>query len=108
MMKKKMDVTCIISSFVCLVPMILSIVLYSDLPEQMPIHWGATGGADHYVSKNIVVFGMPLIMLVTNVIVHFTINYSQKNIPKTDQVLKKWSIPVLSLIIIPICLFISK
>ncbi|WP_459503518.1 DUF1648 domain-containing protein [Bacillus sp. C1] len=107
-MKKKIDVTCIMSSFVCLVPMILAIVLYSDLPEQMPIHWNATGAADHYVSKNMVIFGMPLLMLVMNVIVHLTINYSQKNITKAEQVLKKWLIPVLSLIIIPICLFISK
>lgn len=107
-MKKKMDATCIISSFVCLVPMILSIALYSSLPEQLPIHWDATGAADHYASKNIVAFGLPLFMFIMNVIVHFIINNSQKNIPKIEQVLKKWVIPVLSLILIPICLFISK
>ncbi|WP_429712427.1 DUF1648 domain-containing protein [Bacillus rhizoplanae] len=67
MMKKKMDVTCIISSLVCLVPMILSIVLYSDLPEKMPIHWEATGATPHPSSYYFEVFFAKIPIDITSV-----------------------------------------
>ncbi|WP_289396240.1 DUF1648 domain-containing protein [Bacillus sp. DX1.1] len=109
-MKKKIDLTCMISSVVCLLPMILSVVLYSDLPEQIPIHWDVKGNPDKYASKTIAAFGLPLFMFVANVIVHFVLNYSSKNkkMSKAKILVTKWLIPVLSLILIPVCLLISK
>ena len=38
-MEKKSKRTLILSVIICLLPMILGIVLYNKLPEQIPIHF---------------------------------------------------------------------
>jgi len=62
MIKKNLRVL-IITSLVILLPVLLGVILWNKLPQQMPIHWNASGEVDGWSSKAFAVFGMPLVML---------------------------------------------
>ena len=63
----------IITSIVCVLPMIVGAILYSRLPEQLPTHFDMKGNVDDYSSKAFVCFGLPIIMLLINLFVHIGI-----------------------------------
>lgn len=46
-----------------------SLLLFSRLPEQMPIHWGATGQPDNYGSRLVGAFLMPAIIAGTYILI---------------------------------------
>ena len=62
MIKKNCKVL-IITSIVLLLPVLAGVILWNQLPEQMPTHWNAAGEIDGWSSKPFFVFGLPLIML---------------------------------------------
>ena len=55
--------TLIITSIVILLPILAGVILWNQLPEQIPIHWNAAGEIDGWSSKLFAVLGMPLILL---------------------------------------------
>ncbi|MBI9095957.1 MAG: DUF1648 domain-containing protein [Sphaerochaeta sp.] len=55
-MDRKTDKTMVITTLVCLMPLILSAILYDRLPEQIPIHFDVAGEADNYASKALAMF----------------------------------------------------
>ena len=52
----------IITSLVCLLPIVLGIIFYQQLPEQMPVHFNINNEIDSYASKNFALFGIPIIL----------------------------------------------
>ena len=62
MIKKNLR-TLIITSIVILLPILAGVILWDQLPEQIPIHWNAAGEIDGWSSKLFAVLGMPLILL---------------------------------------------
>jgi len=104
-MKRNRNIV-IASCLVCLLPLVLSAVLYSRLPEQMAIHWGMDGEPNGYASRFVGAFALPLLMLVLQLlccagILHDPKKQNQSAVART---LSLWVIPVLSLIIHPITL----
>ncbi|GKS82245.1 hypothetical protein LPAF129_19310 [Ligilactobacillus pabuli] len=59
-MKKTTKVT-LASFVVILVPILVGLLLWQQLPARIPSHW-SNGQIDGWSSKNMVVFGLPLIM----------------------------------------------
>ena len=109
-MKTKNNTTvAILSSIVCLLPLILSIAVYNDLPEQIAIHWGVSGDPDNHIPKAIAAFGMPFLFFVLNIVSKARLNNDPKrdDAPQTMRAVIAWIIPILSLIAVPITLFIS-
>ena len=53
----------IISSVVTLLPMLIGLIFWNQLPESMVSHWGGDGVADGTAPKAFIVFGMPLMLL---------------------------------------------
>lgn len=106
-MKKRIDVMLVISSVVCLLPIVLGFVLYDKLPEQMAVHWDSFGNPDNFMTKAWAVFGMPVILAAVNVFVHFTLNNDPKkaNASQLMRTIGKWSVPVIALMVEPITLF---
>lgn len=92
----------IITTIICILPMILGIVFYNKLPDEVITHWNAEGVADGYSEKNFAVFGLPLIMAGLNILIHFQIN----NDPKYDRMgrmmvlISKLTVPVISVLMI--------
>lgn len=65
-MIKKNKGKLLLSSMVILLPMIFGLIVWKKLPEQMTTHWGASGNADGWSSRNFAVFGIPLFLLLVH------------------------------------------
>lgn len=108
-MKKNNQFQLIITTIVCLLPLVLSLVLYSRLPEQIAVHWDSVGNPNGYLPKALAAFGLPVFLAVINVMLIFFVSNDPKkeNTPRFVMGLLFWLIPVMSLILMPITLFIS-
>ena len=62
-MIKKYKKTLIITSLVLLIPVIVGLLLWNQLPDPMPSHWNIHGEVDGWSSKAFTVFGLPALML---------------------------------------------
>lgn len=90
-------ITCII----CLLPILLGIALWNELPDTMAIHFNIYNEADNFASKTFVVFGLPILMSFLQMISCFIndINaYKHGERKKFERVIK-WIIPILSIIL---------
>ena len=56
--------TLIIASIVTLFPIIIGLLLWDQLPEQLATHFNAAGQPDDYSPKIFAVVGLPVLMLV--------------------------------------------
>ena len=103
---KKIDITLILTSIVCLLPIIPGLVFYDRLPDQLIIHWNAAGQPDGYAPKDLVVFGMPLLLCGLNLFLQFVLRTDPKinNASVMLVTFSKWIIPVISIIVLSITL----
>ena len=101
-MKKINLKTVIITTIVTLLPMVTGLILISKFPEQLPIHFKASGEVDNYASKNFVVFGMPLILAGINLFTIIMTTLDPKRNRNKDKIVNMfyWLIPILSNLVI--------
>ena len=62
-MIKKYKRTLILSSLMLLIPVLVGLLLWNQLPDPMPSHWNIHGEVDSWSSKAFMVFGIPALML---------------------------------------------
>jgi uncharacterized membrane protein len=90
----------IAATLVMLVPMIVGLLLWNQLPEQVAIHWNAAGEVDGWGSRAMVVFGLPLFVLA----IHWVCVLITCSDPKHKDVHGKvvhlvlWICPIVSLV----------
>lgn len=91
----------IITSIVCLLPILLGISLWERLPETMAIHFNAYGEADNFASKGFVVFGLPILMVALQAFSCFIydINAYKHGERKKFEAVTKWIIPCMTVIL---------
>lgn len=108
-MKKKTNSTLIITTLVCLLPVILALALYDKLPAQIAVHFDQTGSPDNYLPKALAVFGLPVFMAVVNLFTHFMLDHDprRENASATMKLVAKWSVPLISVIVMPVTLFMA-
>ena len=100
-MEKKSRKTLILSVMICLLPMILGMVLYPKLPEQMPIHFTINDVPDNYAHKNFALFGIPVIMAIVQAIcIIFTQRVNKLKNSEKPKILKiiEWFIPIITVL----------
>jgi len=109
MQKKSNLAVMALSSVVCLLPLILALAVYDDLPAQMAIHWDTAGNQDNFASKAAAAFGVPLLFMAINIVSKLFLYNDPKseNTAKPMRTIVEWIIPFLSLVIVPIMLFIA-
>lgn len=100
-MIKENKITLIITTLVLLLPMIIGLLLWDTIPDQVPIHWGMDGQADQWGSKGILVFGLPIMMLGIHWLCIFAYTQDPKNKTNSKKplALVLWLSPVLSLVL---------
>ena len=100
MIKKYLKIL-IIASAIILLPVLAGVILWNQLPEQMPSHWNAAGEIDGWSSKPFVVFGLPLILLAAQWLCVAGTAADPKKDNHPDKVLHLvfWVIPVLSVLL---------
>ncbi|NCB42636.1 MAG: DUF1648 domain-containing protein [Clostridia bacterium] len=108
-MEKKTNSTLIITTLVCLLPIILALVLYDKLPDQIAVHFDINGTPDNYMPKAIAVFGLPLFMAGINLFTHFMLDHDprKENASTAMKLVGKWAVPLISLIVMPVTLFMA-
>lgn len=103
MEKKNNNLTLILTVLICLLPMILGAVLYSKLPEQMPIHFNIKNEPDNYANKSFALFGMPIIMAtiqaICMIVTSIKIKKIDNNYKPTIIKIMEWFIPILTIFI---------
>lgn len=106
---KKNNIILAITTVLCLLPLILSAAVYVELPDQVAIHFDVSGTPDNYVPKALAAFGLPVLMAVVNLFSCFM----RKNDPKSANQSNKlnslitWIIPLVSVVLVPITLFMA-
>lgn len=96
----------IITTIICLLPMILGIAVYDKLPEQMPIHFTFNDVPDNYGPKNFALFALPMLMAALNVFCCLAMRYRLKKdnllnnekLPKLMKILE-WIFPIITIIV---------
>ena len=99
----------ILSVGLCLLPIVLGLILWKKLPEQVPTHFGLNNEPDGYSSKAFAVFGLPAIMAALDALCLFGLK-SDPKAEKHSAVLAKmmlYFIPGLSILVCSLCLLIA-
>lgn len=93
---------CIITSAVVLCPILIGVLLWNRLPDEMAVRFNINNEVISYSSKGFVVFGIPIMLFVC----HFFCLLPMIIDPKNTKISRKmvllliWCIPVISL---PFC-----
>lgn len=91
--------TIIITTIICLLPILIGILLWGKLPEKVAIHFGSDGTADSWGSKGFAVFGMPLFVTACHLLCAGVTCADPKNQRLGNKMFKLilWICPVVSL-----------
>ena len=97
MIRKNLKVL-ILTSVVILLPILAGVILWNQLPEQIPTHWNFAGEIDGWSSKPFAVFGLPLILLAMHwlCIAGTFADPKKNNHPTKILHLVLWIVPVVS------------
>ncbi len=89
----------VITTLIIILPMVIGIILWDQLPAEIAVHWGADNQPDRWSSKAFAVFGLPAIMAALHVL-SLLITFAD---PKKNNFNKKavgilyWLIPAVSI-----------
>ena len=100
MIKKKLPLL-IITSIIILIPMLVGLLLWGRLPEEVAVHWNARGEVDGYAHKAMMIFGLPGFMLLMHWLCSFVTSLDPKNkdIDGKPLTLVLWICPIMSLLV---------
>lgn len=98
----------ILSSLVILLPMVMGLLLWNQLPEQIATHWGVHGEPDGWSGRGFI-FVMPLLLLALHWLGILLTLKDPKNADQHSKVfnLVIWITPVLSLMMMGFTYFIA-
>lgn len=99
-MKIENKKTLILTTLVCLLPIIAGAVLFDRLPETMATHWDVNGVPDGWSSRAFAVFGLPALVTVLNLVLFFGLNTDPKraNMSSALKTVALWTCPAVSLL----------
>ena len=96
-MKKGNKKQLFITTLCTLLPLVVGLLLWNDLPTSMPVHFNFAGEPNGFAPKTMVIFGLNLFLAV----IHLVTLYFVMNDPKNDNIGNKmfsvvtWVIPVI-------------
>ena len=90
----------LLTSAVCLLPLLAGVALYPRLPETMATHWGFDGTANGWSSRAATVFGLPLLILALHLVCSYaeSRDTKRKNVNPVLRTVMLWFCPAVSLL----------
>ena len=90
----------LITSAITLVPILLGLILWNQLPDRLPTHFGVDGAADGWSGKGFAVFGLPLMMLGFHIVIFFATRLDKQNRGHNEKVMNLVGLifPVMSIV----------
>ncbi|MBE6971594.1 MAG: DUF1648 domain-containing protein [Ruminococcaceae bacterium] len=88
----------ILTTVVCLLPMVVGLLLWDRLPLEMAIHFNAANEPDNWASRGFTVLGMPAIIAALHLVCLFATaqDPKNKNLNSKMMVLMLWICPFIS------------
>lgn len=99
-MKIKLTKFDIYTSFLCLAGIIPGAVFYNKLDDKIPIHFNAAGQVDDFASKNFVIFVIPVIMMLAQMLLCIVSNMD-KRVESSSKIntLVRFILPILGIVL---------
>lgn len=91
--------TLIITSCVCLMPIVLGFILWDKLPEMLPQQYGWDDQVNWSLPKPAGFILCPAILALVNVVIQSVLRLSKQQLNKKVVLLISWLIPVLTLVV---------
>ena len=87
-----------LSLIVTLLPILVGLLLWNRLPEQLPNHWNINGQIDGWMPKAYSVFLLPCLLALGQLVLSFVTfaDPKRRNIHRKPLLVVLWIIPVLS------------
>lgn len=100
MIKKNLK-TVIATALITLSPIVIGLLLWDKLPDEIATHFGTNGLPDRYSSKAFAVFGLPFVMLAIHLFSILATKADPKHTNITDKNFKivLWIAPLLSVVL---------
>ena len=76
----------LLTSLLTFIPIIVGLILWNKLPEEIPVHFNALGEPDNYESKAFAVFFLPLFLWAVHLVMGFIILADPKKQNISDKV----------------------
>lgn len=97
--------TMILTTVVMLLPVLVGLILWNRLPEQVPLHWNVAGEVDGWGSREMLVFYLPLLLIGLQWLAAFVTGLDPKNKGQTVKAmgLALWSCPLILLVLSTFC-----
>lgn len=98
-MFKKYKKQLIISSVVILLPILVGLLLWNQLPDSFATHWGVDGQPDGWSSKGFAIFFVPVFLLLMNLFCVWITDLTNRGNEQSPKVMNLifWIMPVISL-----------
>jgi uncharacterized membrane protein len=89
----------VVTSLMCLIPLLIGAVFYNQLPDSIPVHFNIYNQLDNYASKSFALFGIPLILLLLQIVCCAVVNSDPKQMNATPQLqyISRFIIPILGI-----------
>lgn len=99
----------LITSIVCLLPILGGVMLWKKLPDEIAIHFNLYGNPDNYASKGFVVFALPIFMALMQTVVCLAIDLELTSRGKSAKLeaVSKWIIPFVTIALMVLTLGIA-
>ena len=68
----------LLTSIATLLPILIGLLLWKQLPDSVATHWSTGNEPDGYSSKAFAVFGLPVIMLILHLVCVIAMNIDPK------------------------------
>ena len=69
----------LVTAAITLLPILLGLLLWNQLPDKLPTHFGVDGAADGFSGKAFTVFCIPLMMLFFHGVIYFATRLDKQN-----------------------------
>lgn len=91
----------ILTTLVCLLPILAGLALYNRLPENIAVHFGPGGEPDGWASRTFAVLALPIFHAMLNLLCHFSMARDPKkqNMAPPLRTLTAWLMPALSVLL---------
>ena len=97
-MKKELKNKLILTTIICLLPILIGVVLWNQLPDVMATHFDMNGEPNGWSSKAFTVFGLPVFIAVINVLCTVVTENDPRRHKYPEKMMKLvyWICPVVS------------
>lgn len=96
-MKNNYRRTMLVTSLLILVPLIIGLLFWSKLPSTLATHFGLNNQANGWLNKNIVVWGLPVLMLILQWFVG--VKVLKQKVNHKFMIVSLWLIPLISTVV---------